>query len=109
MSGKYGGLSILVVLAAIAYGAYYFFFMTDSEQLSGKYNVPVERVTAPPKPHGCAFSDAPLGDKRCHFDKHVYVYDKNGQVIEIAGKPQTCPAECGPAYNVEQVFARVDE
>jgi hypothetical protein len=104
-----GCLFAFGLVAAIAYGVYYFFLLPDSEQLSDKYNVPAERVSAPPKPHGCAFNDAPLGDKHCHYDKHVYVYDRKGQAIEIDGKPQTCPAGCGPAYNVEQVFTRVDE
>ena len=26
-----------------------------------------------PKPHGCAYNDAPLGDKHCHFEKVVDV------------------------------------
>jgi len=108
-SDRAGCLLALVVLAAIGFGIYYVFFMSDSEQLSSKYNVPVERVTAPPKPHGCAFSDAPLGDKHCHYDKHVYVYDITGQVIQIDGKPQSCPAGCGPAYSVGQVFVRVED
>lgn len=104
-----GCLLGLGVVAAIAYGAYYFFFIPDKEQLANKYNVPVERVSAPPKPHGCAYNDAPLGDKHCHYDKHVYVYDRSGQVIEIDGKPQTCPTGCGPTYSVEQVFVKVED
>jgi hypothetical protein len=97
------------VVAAIAYGVYYFFFMPDKDRLSGKYNVPIERVDAPPKPHGCDFDDAPLGNKHCHYDKHVYVYDKTGQVIEVDGNPQTCSAGCGPAYSVGQVFVKVED
>jgi hypothetical protein len=108
-SDNYGCLIALVVFAAIAYGAYYLFFGPDSEQLASKYGIPVERVSAPPKPHGCAFTDAPLGDKHCHFDKHVYVSDRNGQVIEIDGTPHACPAACGSAYSVEQIFTRVEE
>jgi hypothetical protein len=96
-------------LIAIVFGIYYFFFIPDNEQLANKYSVSVERVSAPPKPHGCAYNDAPLGDKHCHYDKHVYVYDKNGQVIEINGKPQTCPSGCGPAYSVEQIFEKVED
>ena len=105
----FGCLLGLVVVAAIAYGIYYFRFMPDSEYLSSKYNVPIERVDAAPKPHGCAFNDAPLGDKHCHFEKHVYVFDKDNQVIEIDGTPRKCPAGCGPAYRVQQDFQRVDE
>jgi hypothetical protein len=104
-----GCLLGLVIVAAIGFGAYYFFFMPDKDYLSSKYNVPIERVNAPPKPHGCAYNDAPLGDKHCHYDKHVYVYDKNLQVIEIDGTPHTCPTGCGPAYSVEQVFIKVED
>jgi hypothetical protein len=105
----YGCLVAVVVLIAIVFGAYYFFIAPDNELLANKYNVPVNRVNAPPKPHGCAYNDAPLGDKHCHYDKYVYVYDKNGRAIQVNGKPQTCPAGCGPAYSVEQVFVRVED
>jgi hypothetical protein len=109
LSGVLGWLSGLVLIAAIGFGVYYFFFMPEKDRLSGRYNVPIERVDAPPKPHGCDFDDAPLGNKHCHFEKHVYVFDRNNQVIEIDGNPRTCPTGCGPAYRVEQDFQRVDE
>ena len=104
-----GWLSGLVLVALAAGGIYYFYFMPDKDFLSSKYNVPVERVSAPPKPHGCDFDDAPLGNKHCHYDKHVYVFDRTNQVIEIDGNARTCPTGCGPAYRVEQDFQRVDE
>lgn len=104
-----GWLSGLVLVALAAGGIYYFYFLPDKDYLSNKYNIPVERINAASKPHGCAYNDAPLGDKNCHYDKHVYVYDKNLQVIEIDGTPQTCPTGCGPAYSVEQVFVKVEE
>jgi hypothetical protein len=108
-ANNFGCLVGFIVFFAIAYGVNSFFFIPDNNKLASKYSIPVERVTAPPKPHGCAFSDAPLGDKHCRYDKHVYVYDKSGQVIQRDGEPQTCPAGCGPVYNVEQVFVRVEE
>jgi hypothetical protein len=100
-------LGVGVFLAILA--GLHSFFISDNEQLANKYSVSVERVSAPPKPHGCAYNDAPLGDKHCHYDRQVYVYDKKGQVIEINGKPQTCPSGCGPAYSVEQVFVKVED
>lgn len=106
---NFGCLIALVVLAAIGFAIYYVFFMSDSERLATKYGIPVERVSAPPKPHGCAFSDAPLGDKHCHYDKHVYAYDARGQAVEIDGKSQTCSAGCGHAYRVVQIFDKVEE
>jgi hypothetical protein len=104
-----GCLLALVVVAAIGFGVYYFIFMPDKDYLSSKYNVSAERVNAAPKPHGCDFDDAPLGNKHCHYDKHVYVFDQKGKVIETDGTPQTCPTGCGPAYSVEQVFERVQD
>jgi hypothetical protein len=109
ISGTLGWLSGLVLVAAIGFGVYYFFFMPDKDYLSSKYNVPTERIDAPPKPHGCDFDDAPLGNKHCHYDKHVYVYDQKGQNIETDGNPQTCPTLCGPAYTVVQTFVKVED
>ncbi len=104
-----GCLLGLAVVAAIGFGVYYFIFMPDKDYLSSKYNVSSERVNAPPKPHGCDFDDAPLGNKHCHYNKHVYVYDKNLQMIEIDGTSRTCPTGCGPAYSVDEVFERVQD
>jgi hypothetical protein len=109
ISGGLGCLAGLVIVAAIGFGVYYFLFMPDKDYLASKYNVPVDRVAAPPKPHGCDFDDAPLGNKHCHYEKHVYVFDRNNQVIEIDGNARTCPTGCGPAYRVEQDFQRADE
>lgn len=97
----------VVIIAAIGYGIY-FFLVPDNEKLASKYNVPVERVAALPEPHGCAYNDAPLGNKHCHYAKHVYVYDQNGQVLQVDGKPQQC-LRCGPVYSVAQVFEKVEE
>ncbi len=82
---NFGRAAGLIVLLIIGLAVYYFFFTPDDERLSKKYNVP-KRVYAQPKPHGCAYNDAPLGDKHCHYEKHVVVYAKNGLVIEEDGE-----------------------
>jgi hypothetical protein len=38
-----------------------------------KYNVTMEQVIMDAKPQGCDFSDAPIGDKHCHFEPSVNV------------------------------------
>ena len=53
-------------------GCIYYLLPPDKDYLSNKYNIPVERINAASKPHGCAYNDAPLGNKNCHYDKHVY-------------------------------------
>jgi hypothetical protein len=106
---RFGCVLAIFVLLAIGFRIWAVLSRSDSDKLSSEYNVPVERVSAPPKPHGCAFSDAPLGDKHCHFEKYVYVYDRNGQIIESDGDAQTCPTGCGSAYSVGQVFVKVED
>ena len=106
---SFGCLLTLGILVAIGLCICYFLFVPDNVQLAIKYHTPVERVNVLPKPHGCGFTDAPLGNKHCHYGEYVYVYDRNGQVIEINGKRQPCPDGCGPAYSVKQVFVKVED
>jgi hypothetical protein len=104
-----GCLLVLALVGAIIWGVYHLLFVPDSEKLANKYAVPVQRVTAPAEPHGCAFSDAPIGNKHCHYDKHVYVYDKWGELIEKDRKEQSCSGGCGHAWSVEQRYEKVEE
>lgn len=41
--------------------------------LALKYGLTEEQVFMDAKPKGCDFTDAPLGDKRCHFEQSVNV------------------------------------
>jgi hypothetical protein len=99
---------VLVLLGVIVWGLYYYFFTPDSEKLASHYNVPIARVYAVPKPHGCAYNDAPLGEKHCHYEKHITVYTKDGRVIEKDGSHLTeCPS-CA-VWSVEQTWEKVEE
>jgi hypothetical protein len=60
------------VVAVIGY-VLYLIFASDQTKLSNEYDVPQNHVFVQPKPHGCDFADAPLGDKHCHYEKHVDV------------------------------------
>ena len=60
------------VVAVIGY-VLYLIFASDQTKLSNEYNVPQDHVLAQPKPHGCDFDDAPLGNKHCRYEKHVDV------------------------------------
>ena len=108
-NGESIGCSLaIIVLLLIGYAVYYFVFTPDNELLSGKYDVPKERVYVQAKPHGCAFTDSPLGEKHCHYEKHVVVYAKNRLVIEKDGSHVTeCPS-CA-AWTVEQTWQKVEE
>jgi hypothetical protein len=41
-----------------------------------KYNVTMEQVVMDPKPKGCDFTDAPVGDKHCRFEPSLNVVRK---------------------------------
>jgi hypothetical protein len=61
-----------VVVAVIGY-ILWIILVSDQTKLSTEYAAPEDRVFVQPKPHGCAYNDAPLGDKHCHFEKVVDV------------------------------------
>jgi hypothetical protein len=42
-------------------------------RLALKYGLTVDQVSIDPKPPGCDFTDAPLGDKHCHYEQNVYL------------------------------------
>jgi hypothetical protein len=45
----------------------------EADQLADQYHVSADKIVIEPKPHGCDFDDAPLGNKHCHYDKSVDV------------------------------------
>jgi hypothetical protein len=45
----------------------------EQERLSNQYRISQDKVVIEPKPHGCDFDDAPLGNKHCHYEKQVDV------------------------------------
>lgn len=51
----------------------YWVFQSEQSKLADKYNIPEKQVFVQPKPHGCDFNDAPLGNKHCHYEKSVDV------------------------------------
>jgi hypothetical protein len=48
-------------------------FTRENEKLADKYNIKQDQVVIQPKPHGCDFDDAPLGNKHCHYEEVVDV------------------------------------
>jgi hypothetical protein len=99
------GVFFLIVVGIVAY---YVFFAPDTETLANKYHIPAERIYVQPKPHGCAYNDAPLGDKHCDYKKHITVYSKDGLVIEKDGnRTGQCPS-CA-VWNVEETWEKVEE
>jgi hypothetical protein len=63
-----------VVFALIIFVLVWNFWLTpEKERLANEYSVSQDKVFIEPKPHGCDFDDAPLGNKHCRYEKQVDV------------------------------------
>lgn len=60
-----------IVLVIIGFAIYW--FQPEADRLAEQYHVSKDKVIIEPKPHGCDFDDAPLGNKHCHYEKSVDV------------------------------------
>jgi hypothetical protein len=61
-----------VVMIAGLYAVWYW-ITPEKERIAGDYRISQDAVVIEPKPHGCDFTDAPMGDKHCHYKKVVDV------------------------------------
>jgi hypothetical protein len=59
-----GAITCGVVLAG-------YLLTSEKDRLAEKYHVPQSKIFIRPKPHGCDFADAPLGNKHCHYEQEV--------------------------------------
>jgi hypothetical protein len=75
-----------VILIGLIVAVYW--FTPEADQLAEQYHVPKDKIVIEPKPYGCDFNDAPLGNKHCHYEKAVDV-------------TRACP---GPECRVTAVF-----
>lgn len=49
-----------------------------------EYFVAPAKVDVEPKPHDCGFTNAPVGNKSCHFEKEVNVVkDERGEITGV--------------------------
>jgi hypothetical protein len=48
-----------------------YWLTTEKQRLAHQYHVSQDKIVVEPRPHGCDFDDAPLGNKHCHYEKVV--------------------------------------
>ncbi|MGB7846846.1 MAG: hypothetical protein WBL63_14620 [Candidatus Acidiferrum sp.] len=85
----------VAIVIAIIFGAAYW-LTPEKQRLAEKYSVSQDRVFIEPKPYGCDYDDAPLGNKHCHFEKNVDV-------------GRACPAPDCRVTSVYVSWRKVDE
>jgi hypothetical protein len=70
------GIAVLLLLAS--------WLRPEKDQLAERYHVAPENVFIEPKPHGCDFDDAPLGNKHCHFERQESTVKSNsGEITAV--------------------------
>ena len=88
---------VLIVGGSVAFNYLLTYSLTtEKERLAQEYHVSQDAIVIEPKPHGCAYDDAPLGNKHCHFEKFVDVQ-------------RTCPGSDCPATSVYVGWRKVEE
>lgn len=84
------GIGCLAVLAFVAGFIWWLLpdSWTDPIKYSTMYSVNTEKVNLTPKPKDCEFMHAPIGNKECHYKKVVWVYNKEGEIVDGDFAPQ---------------------
>ena len=75
---------------------------------TAEYLLNPDRITVEHKPHDCDWSTAPLGNKHCHYENMVTVYNQDGKIIESFGKANPATPDQEPA-KVHVDWQRVDD
>jgi hypothetical protein len=91
-----GKLSIVAGLVVASLLVVEYWFVPEKVRLAKDYGVPQDKVVIEPKPHGCDYDDAPLGNKHCHYEK-------------IVDTEKACPAQDCRITRVYVKWRRVEE
>jgi hypothetical protein len=85
--GTVSGLILIGVIFWLCRAAGCSWAQPDAAEYAKDYDVPESAVIMPTDnaPHGCAFDDAPLGNKHCHWERIVEAVDVNYQPVKQSG------------------------
>lgn len=78
-------LKAIAVIAVLAVAAWWLMPDNWRSKYAVRYQVEPDQVFIDQKPHNCDWLSAPLGDKHCHYDSVVMVYNPDGKVIDGTG------------------------
>jgi hypothetical protein len=75
---------------------------------TAEYMLNDNQVVIERKPHNCDWDSAPLGNKHCHYEKVVTVYNQDGKIIEGPAPTLPAPSDQKPAKVYVQ-WQRIDD
>ena|SRR5215469_5824760 len=77
-------LFIWVFLILLGFALLSYWLTPEQQRIVNEYHISKDKVFIEPKPHGCDFNDAPLGNKHCHYEKKQEVAkDEQGHVTSV--------------------------
>jgi len=102
---------ILKVIFGIAVLAFVVWWLLPDDwriKYAAEYMVDSDQVVIEHKPYNCEWGSAPLGNKHCHYESIVTVYNQDGKIIESAGKADPTPFDQKPT-KVHVEWQRLDD
>lgn len=71
-----------LVLAGIAFAVWWVLPNDWRVKYAAEYMLNNDQIFIDRKPHNCEWASAPLGDKHCHYEKVVTVFNRKNEIIE---------------------------
>jgi hypothetical protein len=75
---------------------------------AAEYQFDYDQILIDRKPHNCEWATAPLGDKHCHYEKVVTVFNRKNEVIEGPAPTNPAPEDQKPV-KVFVAWERVED
>jgi hypothetical protein len=82
--------TIGLLIVALAFAVWWMLPDDWRVKYAAEYMLNNDQVFIDRKPHNCESATAPLGDKHCHYEKVVIVFNRKNEIIE--GPEPTNPA-----------------
>jgi hypothetical protein len=88
-----GGVAIAGLLFVV------WWLLPDDWQIkyAAEYMLLNDQVIIEHKPHNCEWASAPLGNKHCHYEKVVTVFNRDNKIIKGPAPTNPAPADQTPA------------
>src|ERR1035438_654272 len=86
-SGNTVSLTIKWILGIAVLAVIVWWLLPDDWRIkyAAEYMLDTDQVIIERKPHNCEWNSSPIGDKHCHYDAMIMVYNFDGRVIDGTG------------------------
>ena len=97
-----------LVIVGLAFAAWWMLPDDWRVKYAAEYMLDNKQIVIDRKPHSCEWATAPLGDKHCHYEKLVTVFNRKNEIIEGPAPVDPEPEDQKPA-KVYVAWQRVED